>query len=141
LSPIGVLLSCMPRVLCDVLSSVINEQPDMVVLDACVDAEALLANIHQLKPDVVVLGLGGSELSAMSEVVLSRAPELKIVAIEDYGRCASLVELRPKRTSVAEPSLEGFLQVIRFAVAGTASWGWGSGADRAALRGGRSREP
>jgi hypothetical protein len=112
----------MPRVLCDVLSSVINEQPDMVVLDACVDADALLAKIHQLKPDVVVLGLGGSELSAMSEVVLRRAPELKILAIEDYGRGASLVELRPKRTPVAEPSLQGFLQVIRSAVAGTASF-------------------
>lgn len=87
----------------------------MAVLNGCVDADALLSEIDHLHPDVVVLGLGGPELSATSEVVLSCAPGLKIVAVEHDGRCASLVELSPKLTRVAEPSVQGFLELIRFA--------------------------
>jgi hypothetical protein len=129
LRPIGVLLSCMPRVLCDVLSNVINEQCDMAVMNHCVEIDALLKTINQLQPDVVVLGLRGPELSAISELVLRRAPALKIVAVEDDGRCASLVELGSRRTTVVQPSVQGFLQLIRFA---SSRAGLGQGAQASA---------
>ena len=130
--PIGVLLSCMPRVLCDVLSDVINDQADMAVLSDCVDVDALLAEIHSRQPDVIVVGLAGAKLAAMCERVLRQTPGLRIVAVEDEGRSASLVELRPTRTPVSEPSVEGFLDLIRVAAEGDRRGNWRSAPSGAA---------
>jgi hypothetical protein len=106
----------MPRVLRDILTEVIAGETGMAVVGEFVGQDRLLAEVDRVKPHVVVLGLEGAEVPRMCELLFSRAPEVKIIAIEGTGHRVTLYELRPARTLLGEPSLRGFLELIRSAM-------------------------
>jgi hypothetical protein len=105
----------MPRVLRDILSEVIAGESDMAAVGELVGHDRLLAEVDRVKPHVVVLGLQDAEIPRTCELLFSRAPDMKIIAIEGTGHRATLYELRPTRTLLGEPSLRGFLELIRSA--------------------------
>lgn len=113
---IDLLLACMPRFLADILSEHIGGQPDMHILGKLEDCDELAGEIGRLSPDVVVLGTHSRDLPESHAALLRSAPDLKVITIERDGQRATLYELRPSRTLVADLSVESFLNLIRSAV-------------------------
>ena len=62
-------------------------------------------------PDVVIVGTE-DEGSAGTLALLRRWPQSRVLLISSSGRCASLVELQPRRTALGEVSLVELLQVV-----------------------------
>jgi len=63
------------------------------------ELEATLARVHA---DCVIWRIGRSDPAAAE--LLTHHPRLKIIALEDDGKCAVLYELRPRRMPLGELS-------------------------------------
>jgi hypothetical protein len=113
---IGILLACMPRILGEILAEHIEGQADMQILGELVNADELTSAMNRLAPDLVVIGAEAEDPPATCAALLRQAPGVKVIAIERDGRRATLYELRPARTLVADPSVQSFLGLIRSAV-------------------------
>ena len=108
----------MPRMLRDILSALIVSQPDMTIVGEIGDvddADALAGTVGSARPDVVIVGLEQGEPPAVCTQLLSRFPQVKIIAVEARGRSAALWELRPYRTLIGEVSAQALADTIRAA--------------------------
>lgn len=134
---IRILLARMPRMLREILVNVIDAEGDMRVVSAgdgeadaasavsaAVSAAAaavrvqprdaaLAARVASERPDVVIVGLERGELPTVCGELLGCFPHLKVLAIEERGRQASLYELRPVRTVLRDVSAHELVASIR----------------------------
>jgi DNA-binding NarL/FixJ family response regulator len=109
---IRVLMSGMPRILRDIVSQLVAEQPDMRVVGAFAD-DVGPDTLTELQPDVLVLGSGGGNVPALCRALVQRRPALKVLAVEMDGRRTWLYEMRPHQTLIGEISPTALLDTIR----------------------------
>jgi hypothetical protein len=110
---IGILLGEMPRMLHDVIGSLIGVEPDLCVLADDVEAGALVQRVARERPDVVVLCSPSVSPPPVCEELLGRFPGLTVVTLEERGQQASIYMMRPMRIRVAEISRVGLVTAIR----------------------------
>lgn len=129
--PIRVVMYGLPRLWCDLLRGILADESDidLSAVDAWTRTQRVPAPATGQTPDVVVLALADhrpDETPALPHELLRRFPAMRIVAIEDRGRRASLYELRPCRLALGELTPESFVRAVR-AVHATADDGYAAG--------------
>ena len=111
---IKVLIAEMPRMLSDIVTSLVQKQDDMELVDrAAAGGNKLLDVVERLRPNVVVLAAQGPELSPAASRLFRRFPGLRLVAVEKDGRSAYRYEMRPQRTEIEGVSPRGLLAALR----------------------------
>jgi DNA-binding NarL/FixJ family response regulator len=113
---IRVVLAGMPRMLRDVFSQVLADQPDMEVVGDLTDVLDLLPAAAQTRSDVAILGLRDAGFPSICARLLDQHPRIKILGVTPDGRRACLYELRPSEVPVGDVSPAGVLAAIRAAV-------------------------
>jgi len=117
-----VLLVEMPRILCDIISSVVSHELDMEVVGCLGHRGAMGSEARDAEPDVVIVGLPDSELPDECLALLAILPHVRILGVVDGGQ-AFLDELRLHRTPLGDVSPESLVKAIRMAGWGRDAWG------------------
>ena len=110
---IRIVFAELPRILRDILRQSLLTEPDLALVGEAADLEELQRIVERGEVDVVVLGLSDSDLPASHYKLFDVGTRMRILAIADHGRLASLYELRPHRVRLGEGSPKDLLQVIR----------------------------
>src|SRR5215207_7286183 len=113
----GILLSEMPRMMRDVVETILEGAPDLCVVADGVETHALVSRVETDQPDLVMLWADSdSQPAAGSDVLdelLGRFPHVAVVALEDRGQRASIYTTRPRRVRREEISRTQLLAAIR----------------------------
>ena len=100
---IRVVIANMPRLLHDIVHSVLSAESDIEIDAASLASREIPAATALREVDVVIVA--EPELADMNyESLLYQHPRLRLVAIAGDGRAADLYELRPCRISLGELS-------------------------------------
>lgn|GEM_PF-1308531 len=110
--PIRVVLADMPRMLSDIVSTVLEAEPDVILRRAPPGDAALSLDDAAHDADVVILAEEELQLTQYARI-LHAHPDLRVVAISGDGRDASVHEMRPHRESLGELSSETLLRAVR----------------------------
>jgi DNA-binding NarL/FixJ family response regulator len=102
----------MPRILRDLIRSIVDRQHDMRVVEE-IGGGAGLRRVARSRADFVIVGLPDSELPDVCDRLLRNRPSTKIVGVSQEGRRAFLYDLRPYTQPLGEMSSELLLDVIR----------------------------
>ena len=116
LQRIRVLLANMPRMLRDVFKLLIVEQSDMEVVGESDNGIELLLATGQTRPDIIILGVEGSELPGIGSHLLNEFPHIKLLGVTSDAQHLSLYELRPYNGLIGDVSPQGLLEAIRKSV-------------------------
>jgi DNA-binding NarL/FixJ family response regulator len=115
-APIRILLADVTGMLRDILAGVIESEASMRLVGV-VERRAEVADaVATREPHIVLVGLENGVLPAQWVEVFRRFPHVKVLAIEQHGKQASLFELRPVRTLLGEASPTALVAWIRDAV-------------------------
>jgi DNA-binding NarL/FixJ family response regulator len=117
--PIRVVLADLPRLLRDILRESLVCEPDVALVGEAPILVQLMPLVKQEGVDVVVLGLSGPDLPASYYTLFEADARVRILAIADQGRNASLYELRPHRKVLGQGSPRELMQMIREEVRST----------------------
>jgi DNA-binding NarL/FixJ family response regulator len=120
--PIRIVLAELPRMLRDIFHRSLLTEPDVVLVGETSSPADLERLVKQGGVDVVMLGLSESQLSASHFKLFDIDARVRILAIAQHGRNASLYELRPHRMVLGEGSPQELIQVIRKQV--RSPWEW-----------------
>ena len=104
-----------PRLMRDLVATLIAHQPDLEVIGEVYDEKDLPAAVEALAPEVVVVGLGESdEIPPSCAMLLTKRPDLKIlgVAAEKDSSIYSWADIKVRSRPV-ENSERGLLEAIR----------------------------
>jgi DNA-binding NarL/FixJ family response regulator len=110
LRQIRLFIGDIPRLLRDILKSVMQEQPDMVVV-GCGGYADFLAALERLDIDVVILGQGAGDTAAAMRRLFTARPGLKVLIVPNDERFSEMFELR--RLFIVEPSPQMLVDAIR----------------------------
>jgi DNA-binding NarL/FixJ family response regulator len=113
---IRVLLAELPRMLSEIIESVIADQQDMSIVGAIDSRDRVTSALVRTPADVVIVGLRDAETTASLNRVLLEQPRLKLLAISGDERSSYLYELRPHTVSLGDISPQGLVDAIRGAV-------------------------
>jgi DNA-binding NarL/FixJ family response regulator len=113
---IRVVLAGMPRILRDIVSAVVKDQPDMIVVAETEATTDLYALSRMSRADVVILGASDDQMPPAGRQVVNRAPHVKVLAVGSEGRHAWLYELRPHEQRIGEVSPQDLVSAIRDAM-------------------------
>ncbi len=80
--------------LCDIVTNVIDTQPDMQVVGEVSDRTELLASVERTQSDVVVLGLSDAELPPDCVRLLDAHPQVRLLGVAADGRQGLLAAIR-----------------------------------------------
>jgi DNA-binding NarL/FixJ family response regulator len=116
LEQIRVVLSGMPRMLRQIVLTLVAAQPDMVIVAETETTNDLYALSRFTRADVVILGAEGSELPAIGRQLVNRSPHVKLLAVSAEGRHVWLYDLRPHEQLIGEVSPEELVAAIRDAM-------------------------
>lgn len=107
---IRILLSNLPRMLREILTGAALGQPDLELVDAAGDTEAVLAAVGRAAPHVVVV-TGPHEARTLLPVAAGGSLQLLVVSPE--GRDAELFEVVRRALPVRDLSPQALLAVAR----------------------------
>jgi DNA-binding NarL/FixJ family response regulator len=116
LQRIRVLLANLPRMLRDVFRLLIVEQSDMEVVGELGNGVELLLATGQTQPDIIILGVEGSELPGIGSHLLNEFPHVKLLGVTADGQHLTIYELRPHAGLIGNVSPQGLLDAIRKSV-------------------------
>jgi DNA-binding NarL/FixJ family response regulator len=114
--PIGVLLAAMPRMLRDIITDALRDQPHLVVLSELPDPSSLVAAASATRAEVIVIGLPDGDLPAECGELLDAQPHVRVFGVGANGREAFLYQTRTHRIPLGEVSPLGLAEAIRAAV-------------------------
>ena len=112
-APVRIVLIDMPLLLRDLLEHTLAAEPDMVVLAAEPELEALASTAHETDADVVIVGLEDGELPAPALELLTEYDRRMVIGVETVGGEAVLYSLRPERTSIGTTTPAALATAIR----------------------------
>ncbi|MEP6732535.1 MAG: hypothetical protein ABJE10_17960 [bacterium] len=115
---IRILLAEVPRMLSEIIESVVEGQEDMSIVGAIDTRDRVLATLETTHADVVIVGLRSAETTTALDPVLYDRPRLKLLAISGDGRSSYLYELKPYCKPLGDVSPSGLVDAIR-AMAGS----------------------
>jgi hypothetical protein len=110
-----VLIAGLDRLLCDLVTRLVNAQPDMQVAGTLRPAEDLLVAAARTNASIALLSIEESDLVGAANRMLGDRPPLRLVALQDGGREVVVPELRPYLVRYGELSPDGLVQAIRTA--------------------------
>jgi DNA-binding NarL/FixJ family response regulator len=110
---IRVVIADVPRVLRDIISTMLAQEPDIEMLQDVTTLSGLVEPAATEPADVVVVGLRNAALPDVVAELFERRPTVRVLGIAGDGRHAYLHELRPHRTALGELSPEQLVRVIR----------------------------
>jgi DNA-binding NarL/FixJ family response regulator len=117
--PIRIAFATMPQLLHDLLQESLLCDPEVTLIGEAPTPVQLEKLVQQERVDVVVLGLSSAELPAWYRALFDVDARVRLLAITEHGRDASLYELRPHRKVLGQGSPRELIQVIREQVRGT----------------------
>lgn len=106
----------MPAMLSQIISKLIEDQEDMEALSLQTGVETTAEAVERSRPDVLVLSSSSDETREISLPLLRSMPNLRVIAITDSGRHATLCELRLHETRYQSISSEALVDTIRTVV-------------------------
>jgi DNA-binding NarL/FixJ family response regulator len=114
---IKVMLASRPKILSDVIRSIIEHQLDMVIVGSVIDPIKLIFAIRETAVDVVIM----SPIKANGEPIicmhlLAEQPLLKIVTQSATGDAAYLYQTGMAKRRLDDPSAQSILHAIREAL-------------------------
>jgi chemotaxis response regulator CheB len=112
---IRVLVANKPRLMRDLVLTMVADQPDMeVVGDICEESE-ILEKIGHTRPDFLVVALESTNRRPpICDQALEKYPHLRVIAIASHGNSALYYRLSPDiRSSVINTSEGGVLGALR----------------------------
>ena len=111
-SCIRVLLVDMPRMMREIVATVVGTEPDLELVGELDGPEALPAGTRRTRPDLVIAGANPA-LARLSRQLLGDYPRLRILEVDVEGRRGYLYELSPRRKKLGELSPKSLLAVAR----------------------------
>ena len=112
---IRVLLAGMPRILMDMVKNIVVSQDDFTLAGEMIAWDGLVKAAADARADVVVLrALATTEAAEYRDLLYSR-PRIKIIAIAEDGRDATLHELQPHLIPLADVAPASLIAAIRSA--------------------------
>lgn len=109
---IRVVIANMPRLLHDIVHSVLSAESDIEIAEASVSPKDIQAPDMLRNTDVVIVAEPALS-NADYEWVLYQHPRLRVVAIAGDGRAAALYELRPSRVALGDLSPRTLVDAVR----------------------------
>ena len=113
---IKVLLANDPAILREAVRAVIVRQPDMEVVGVILDPLGVLLAAKATHADVVVLGLRDAEEPGLVSHLLAECPQVTILGLAPHGDTALIVQMRPWRKEIVDPSAANLMRALRQAV-------------------------
>jgi chemotaxis response regulator CheB len=110
---IRVLLIDIPKMLAEILRSLLADRPDMMLVGEATDDQTNLDVLVELEPDVVIVGLPDSDIPAVCVDLLMKRPGIRIIGIGGGGSRGVVYELRPNRIALGEISPRALIGLIR----------------------------
>lgn len=104
----------MKPLLRDIVRMVIEEQPDMRVVDEIAEDDRIADVVRKRQPDFVIWGIGNAFEDRYSSV-LKAHPDMQILAVEEKGRKGTLYLLKPHRRSLGQLSKKRLVNALRTA--------------------------
>jgi hypothetical protein len=108
------LVSC-SGILGDLIRRRVSSVPDIaIVADLRFDEFGHMSTVlHRMHPDVVVWLLDDETMLAAHDELFCAERHCAVIAVLDDGRRSALWQLRPHRTALAPPSIDGLIDALR----------------------------
>lgn len=113
MQPIRVVTGELPRILSDIIGTVLESAGDIRVVGEAVNHAELLELTRSLRPDVVIMGLDESGLPGFGWDLYAGDPLLRVLGVMGEGRQTFVYELRPHRTPLGELSPQELVAAVR----------------------------
>ncbi|MDQ6829298.1 MAG: hypothetical protein M3081_10575 [Gemmatimonadota bacterium] len=110
--PIRVVLADMPRMLHDIVRTILSAEPDIEIETTTVPQREIASARAITGADVVILAEPEAPTDEYAAMLYAH-PRLRLVAISDDGRRAVLYELRPHRSPLGDMSPNALVQAVR----------------------------
>lgn len=123
LAPIRIVFAELPRMLREILTAALADEPDVELVGHTASLTELKRRVGRGDIDIVILGLTDAEMSAPHYELFDADARVRILALAEQGRTASLYELRPYRTVLGQGSPQELMQTLRVQVRVGASLG------------------
>ena len=95
-----ILLAAMPRLMSDLVELGLGSQPDMEVVGVLESVSSLARDVTLARPDLLVLGISGTQLPEQCGPMFAEHPELRVLGIELEFVEAGVYALRLHRTAL-----------------------------------------
>jgi DNA-binding NarL/FixJ family response regulator len=118
LKQIRILIVAMPRMLHEIVETVVSSQPDMTVTEPVRRRESVAAAARRVRADIVILGESNDEPGEAPWRVLEENPSLKLLIIANNGHRATRYELRPHQVVIGDISPEDIIDAVRASMVG-----------------------
>jgi DNA-binding NarL/FixJ family response regulator len=113
LARIRVLIADLPKMLADIVTSLLDAQPDIEIVTGPVAGEPLPALVRNARPDLVIMGLSGTELTPTGRQLFDADPRIRVLGITGNGRRAFVYQLCPQPFALGELSPDGLVETVR----------------------------
>lgn len=113
MSGIRTVVVTMPAMLRDLIKRLALGRVELEIVAEFKARHGLARRLGEIRPDLVVIGLRGSEDDAVIRNLLAVVPTAKIIAFPASGRAARGFELRLYHTELGEAPPEGLVDFIR----------------------------
>jgi hypothetical protein len=110
---IRVLLAALPRFMREIVEHALGEAPDIEVIGNVSAFDELAGALPDMRPDVLVVGLGEEGDAPRLDRFLYAMPRLTCLAIAGDARRAFLYELQPRAKPLGDVSPVGLVEAIR----------------------------
>ena len=117
MTAIRILVSELPRILREIVTSVLDSEDDMRIVGYTSDTAELDEALRRARADVLVVGCAEADLFRLGDELLAGRPFLKILALDGDGRRSFLYQLKPHVHALGEMSPELLIQTVRAATA------------------------
>lgn len=98
--------------LTDLVTAVLEPRLTLDLIGVLASRERLVEQLHELAPDLVLLGLLGAETDACARPLLAALPSAQFVVLAANGQNAWLYQMRPHRTALTDLSLPDLTNVL-----------------------------
>jgi DNA-binding NarL/FixJ family response regulator len=98
--------------LAELLTSVLQPYLPLHVIGVLQTRDHLAEHLCKASPDLVLLGLIGTETDACARPLLRTLPSAEILVIAPDGRHAWLHDMRPHRTALTDLSVPSLIRVL-----------------------------
>jgi DNA-binding NarL/FixJ family response regulator len=114
---IKVMLAGRPKMVSDVIKSIIEHQPDMILVGDVIDPIKLLFATRETSVDVVIVTpLDANGEPRICSHLLAEHPHLLVVTLSSKGEAAYLYRSGTRRLRIIEPCGESIVGAIRKAL-------------------------
>jgi DNA-binding NarL/FixJ family response regulator len=103
----------MPTLLRDVVRRVIDDEPDMEIVDEAQRLEELAETVRRACPDVVLVAAKDGSLPCECVRVMYEPPLPRVLSVSPDGRNTAAYRLVPERGVMGEVTPEGLADALR----------------------------